>query len=205
MKYPDITALYAAVGDGHVSAASIVEKLLHLLGTQEQEFASLDVNPQPQINRSRSNDSGVEVVGVNDLLVKLARCCTPVPGDEITGFITKGSGVSVHRQDCLNVFDLQERQGDRFVEVRWSPGMNSLFLVNIQVEALDRARLLSDVTKALSDNAVNILHASVSTAKDRTAFSKFTFEMADASHLDAVLRSVKAVAGVYDVYRVTNN
>lgn len=205
MKFPDITALYAAVGDGHVSAASIVEKLLHLLGTQDQEFASLDVTPSPQISRPRSSDSGVEVVGVDDLLVKLARCCTPVPGDEITGFITKGSGVSVHRQDCLNVSDLHQRQGDRFVEVRWSPGANSLFLVNIQVEALDRARLLSDVTKALSDNAVNILHASVSTAKDRTAYSKFTFEMADASHLDAVLRSVKAVAGVYDVYRVTNN
>ena len=101
--------------------------------------------------------------------------------------------------------DLQNHQGDRFIPVRWSPGANSVFLVNIQVEALDRARLLSDVTKALSDNAVNILHASVSTAKDRTAFSKFTFEMADASHLDAVLRSVRAVEGVYDVYRVTNS
>ena len=205
MKYPDITALYAAVGDGHVSAASIVEKLLQLLGTQEQEFASLDVNPVPQLTRPRSSDSGVEVVGVDDLLVKLARCCTPVPGDEITGFITKGSGVSVHRHDCLNVADLRQRQGDRFVEVRWSPGANSFFVVNIQVEALDRARLLSDGTKALSDNAVNILHASVTTAKDRTALSKFTFEMADASHLETVLHSVRAVEGVYDVYRVTNN
>ncbi|MBM3704139.1 MAG: bifunctional (p)ppGpp synthetase/guanosine-3',5'-bis(diphosphate) 3'-pyrophosphohydrolase [Actinobacteria bacterium] len=205
MKYPDITALYAAVGDGHVSAASVVEKLLHLLGSEEQEFASLDTNLEPVKQRTRKSDSGVEVVGTEDLLVKLARCCTPVPGDAITGFITKGSGVSVHREDCINVVDLQLNQGDRFVEVRWSPGANSVFLVNIQVEALDRARLLSDVTKALSDNAVNILHASVSTAKDRTAFSKFTFEMADASHLDAVLRSVKAVAGVYDVYRVTNN
>lgn len=205
MKYPDITALYAAVGDGHVSAASVVEKLLHLLGSDEQEFASLDTNLEPVKQRTRKSDSGVEVVGTDDLLVKLARCCTPVPGDAITGFITKGSGVSVHRADCINVADLQLNQGDRFVEVRWSPGVNSVFLVNIQVEALDRARLLSDVTKALSDNAVNILHASVSTAKDRTAFSKFTFEMADASHLDAVLRSVKAVAGVYDVYRVTNN
>ncbi len=205
LKYPDITALYAAVGDGHVSAASVVEKLLNLLGVQEQEFASLDVNVDTSNIRRRKSDSGVEVIGVDDLLVKLARCCTPVPGDEIIGFITKGSGVSVHRQDCVNVSDLKEHQGDRFVDVRWSPGVNSIFLVNIQVEALDRARLLSDVTRALSDNAVNILHASVSTAKDRTAFSKFTFEMADASHLDAVLKSVRAVAGVYDVYRVTNN
>lgn len=205
MKYPDITALYAAVGDGHISAASVVEKLLHLLGAQDQEFASLDTPIPTPSARTRKSDSGVEVIGVDDLLVKLARCCTPVPGDAITGFITKGSGVSVHRNDCINVEDLRQNQGDRFVKVRWSPGANSIFLVNIQVEALDRARLLSDVTKALSDNAVNILHASVSTAKDRTAFSKFTFEMADASHLEAVLRSVKAVEGVYDVYRVTNN
>jgi GTP pyrophosphokinase len=205
LKYPDITALYAAVGDGHISAASVVEKLLNLLGVEEQEFASLDINVDSSIARKRSGDSGVEVIGVDDLLVKLARCCTPVPGDAITGFITKGSGVSVHREDCVNVGDLQEHQGDRFVPVRWTPGANSIFLVNIQVEALDRARLLSDVTRALSDNAVNILHASVSTAKDRTAFSKFTFEMADASHLEAVLKSVRAVAGVYDVYRVTNN
>ena len=205
LKYPDITALYAAVGDGHISAASVVEKLLNLLGVEEQEFASLDVNVDVSSSRKRISDSGVEVIGVDDLLVKLARCCTPVPGDEITGFITKGSGVSVHRQDCINVGDLQEHQGDRFVSVRWTPGANSIFLVNIQVEALDRARLLSDVTRALSDNAVNILHASVSTAKDRTAFSKFTFEMADASHLEAVLKSVRAVPGVYDVYRVTNN
>jgi GTP pyrophosphokinase len=205
LKYPDITALYAAVGDGHISAASVVEKLLNLLGVEEQEFASLDINVDSAIARKRSGDSGVEVIGVDDLLVKLARCCTPVPGDAITGFITKGSGVSVHREDCVNVGDLQEHQGDRFVPVRWTPGANSILLVNIQVEALDRARLLSDVTRALSDNAVNILHASVSTAKDRTAFSKFTFEMADASHLEAVLKSVRAVAGVYDVYRVTNN
>jgi len=205
LKYPDITALYAAVGDGHISAASVVEKLLNLLGVEEQEFASLDVNVDVSSSRKRLSDSGVEVIGVDDLLVKLARCCTPVPGDEITGFITKGSGVSVHRKDCINVGDLQEHQGDRFVSVRWTPGANSIFLVNIQVEALDRARLLSDVTRALSDNAVNILHASVSTAKDRTAFSKFTFEMADASHLEAVLKSVRAVPGVYDVYRVTNN
>ena len=205
LKYPDITALYAAVGDGHISAASVVEKLLNLLGVEEQEFASLDVNVDVSSSRKRISDSGVEVIGVDDLLVKLARCCTPVPGDEITGFITKGSGVSVHRQDCINVGDLQEHQGDRFVSVRWTPGANSIFLVNIQVEALDRARLLSDVTRALSDNAVNILHASVSTAKDRTAFSKFTFEMADASHLESVLKSVRAVPGVYDVYRVTNN
>jgi GTP pyrophosphokinase len=128
-----------------------------------------------------------------------------VPGDEITGFITKGSGVSVHRSDCINLEDLRLNQSDRIVAVAWNSDAKSLFLVNIQVEALDRSRLLSDVTKALSDQHVNILNASVHTTKDRTAYSRFTFEMADATHLDAVLAAVRSVDGVYDVYRVTNS
>ena len=143
--------------------------------------------------------------GVEDLLVKLARCCTPVPGDAITGFVTRGSGVSVHRSDCTNITDLRENQGDRLITVKWNSATKTLFLVNIQVEALDRARLLSDLTRTLSDQHVNILNAAVSTSKDRTALSRFTFEMADASHLDAVLSAVRSVEGVYDVYRVTNS
>ena len=153
----------------------------------------------------RSSSSGVIVEGVGDVLVKLARCCTPVPGDEITGFITRGSGVSVHRTNCVNVDDLKRHQGDRIVAVKWDPNAKSVYLVNIQVEALDRSRLLSDVTRALSDQQVNILSASVTTAKDRTAYSRFSFEMADTTHLDAVLSAVRSVDGVYDVYRVTNN
>jgi GTP pyrophosphokinase len=138
---------------------------------------------------------------VGDVLVKLARCCTPVPGDSILGFITKGSGVSVHRTDCINSDDLRLNQAERIVNVRWLAGAGSLFLVNIQVEALDRARLLADVTRTLSEQHVNILSASVSTSKDRVAISKFTFEMADATHLDSVLAAVRSVEGVYDVYR----
>ena len=147
----------------------------------------------------------MDVAGVEDLLVKLARCCTPVPGDAITGFVTRGSGVSVHRADCINIVDLQAHQGDRLVEVKWNAGEKTLFLVNIQVEALDRARLLSDITRTLSDQDVNILNAAVSTSRDRVAISRFTFEMADASHLDSVLSAVRNVEGVYDVYRITNN
>ena len=138
-------------------------------------------------------------------MVKLARCCTPVPGDEITGFVTRGSGVSVHRTDCINIVDLTQTQGDRIVRVKWNATAKSIFLVNIQVEALDRNRLLSDVTQALSDQHVNILNAAVSTSKDRVAISRFTFEMADASHLDSVIAAVRGIEGVYDVYRVTNN
>ena len=207
LHYPDIESLYSAVGDGHVSSQNVVDKLITTLGVDDSHE-----DPIPEVITGNAHfaselrsSSGVIVEGVGDVLVKLARCCTPVPGDDITGFITRGSGVSVHRTTCVNVDDLKRHQGDRIVAVKWDPHAKSVYLVNIQVEALDRARLLSDVTRALSDQQVNILSASVTTAKDRTAYSRFSFEMADASHLDSVLSAVRMVDGVYDVYRVTNN
>lgn len=207
LHYPDIESLYTAVGDGHVSSQNVVEKLTAMLGVDDSHEDPIPevVLGGTQFTPALRSTSGVIVEGVGDVLVKLARCCTPVPGDEITGFITRGSGVSVHRTSCVNVDDLKRNQGDRIVAVKWDPNAKSVYLVNIQVEALDRARLLSDVTRTLSDQQVNILSASVTTAKDRTAYSRFSFEMADATHLDAVLSAVRMVDGVYDVYRVTNN
>lgn len=205
MRYPDISALYAAVGDGHVSAASIVEKLVATMAVEDSHPEPTMVSSTTSAPVSRRSSNAIEVSGLDDVLVKLARCCTPVPGDEITGFITRGNGVSVHRADCVNAADLKEHQGDRIVAVSWLTGAGSIFLVNIQIEALDRSRLLSDVTRTLSDQHVNILSAAVSTSKDRTAISRFTFEMADATHLDAVLSAVRQIQGVYDVYRTTNN
>jgi GTP pyrophosphokinase len=123
-----------------------------------------------------------------------------VPGDDIVGFVTRGHGVSVHRSDCTNIPSL-ESQPQRFVGVHWAPTSNTVFLVNIAVEGLDRAGLLSDITRALSDQHVNILSATVSTTRDRVAASRFTFEMADPQHLGAVLASIRSVSGVYDAYR----
>lgn len=205
LHYQEVEDLYAAVGNGHVSAPSVVEKLAISIGqVVEEHDESLDHLFKRQAPTKR-NSSGVDVQGIDDVMVKLARCCTPVPGDSIIGFVTRGSGVSVHREDCINIVDLKEHQGDRMVGVRWNTTAKSLFMVNIQVEALDRAGLLSDITRTLSEQHVNILNASVNTAKDRTALSRFTFEMADALHLDAVLAAVRGVEGVYDVYRITNN
>ncbi|TRZ57260.1 MAG: bifunctional (p)ppGpp synthetase/guanosine-3',5'-bis(diphosphate) 3'-pyrophosphohydrolase [Streptomycetaceae bacterium] len=205
LHYSDIESLYSAVGDGHVSAASIIDKLIVALGGDDSHpEPTMDVLPTRAPAQRRSSNA-VDVEGADDVLVKLARCCTPVPGDQIMGFITKGSGVSIHRSDCVNADDLLTNQSDRVVKVTWRTGAGSIFLVNIQVEALDRASLLADVTRTLSDQHVNILSASVSTSKDRTAFSRFTFEMADATHLDAVLGAVRNIEGVYDVYRTTNN
>jgi guanosine-3',5'-bis(diphosphate) 3'-pyrophosphohydrolase len=206
MRYADVSALYAAVGEGRVSAQSVIEKLVRSLGglagaQEDLAEATLPAKaPQPRA----PGDPGVEVTGAPDVWVRLSRCCTPVPGDEITGFVTHGHGVSVHRADCTNLSHLTATQRERMVEVHWAPTDGSVFLVAIQVEALDRTRLLSDVTRVLSDQHVNILSATVTTSRDRTAYSRFTFEMGDPKHLGHVLRAVRAIDGVYDVYRVTS-
>ncbi len=206
LRFTDVSALYAAVGEGRVSAQSVVEKLVRALGgldgAQEDlaELALPTKAPQPR----KAGDSGVEVNGAPEVWVRLSRCCTPVPGDEIIGFVTHGHGVSVHRVDCVNLAHLSEVQRERMVDVHWAPTDGSVFLVAIQVEALDRTRLLSDVTRVLSDQHVNILSATVTTTRDRVAFSRFTFEMGDPKHLGHVLRAVRAIDGVYDVYRVTS-
>jgi GTP pyrophosphokinase len=201
MHYADIDALYSAVGDGHVSAASIIEKLVASIAAEDSHPEQTIEHIPTGVQATKRTSSAVEVEGVDDVLVKLARCCTPVPGDGIMGFITKGSGISVHRDDCINAGDLRTHQSERIVKVKWLAGAASIFLVNIQVEALDRSRLLADVTRTLSEQHVNILSAAVSTSKDRVAISRFTFEMADAKHLDSVLAAVRSIEGVYDVYR----
>lgn len=206
MRFADVSALYAAVGEGQASAASVVQRLVHSLGGEpaaEEDLAETARPGQPA-RRVRTGDPGVVVKGVDDVWVKLAKCCTPVPGDEILGFVTRGQGVSVHRTDCINVEALR-RQPERLVDVGWTHTSSQLFLVQIQVEALDRSRLLSDVTRVLSDHHVNILSASVSTSRDRVALSRFVFEMAEPSHLASVLAAVRKVEGVFDVYRVTGS
>jgi guanosine-3',5'-bis(diphosphate) 3'-pyrophosphohydrolase len=207
LRYPDVTGLYAAVGEGHVSAQAVVRRLIEMHGGEEgasEDLAEGVRLPATRERRKRAarGDAGVIVKGTSDVLAKLARCCTPVPGDEIIGWITRGAGVSVHRSDCANVENLKA-QPERIVEVEWAPTAQSVFLVAIQVEALDRARLLSDITRVLSDYHVNILSAALTTTRDRIAKSRFTFEMGDPTHLGHVLKAVRSVEGVFDVYRVT--
>jgi GTP pyrophosphokinase len=204
LRYADISALYAAVGEGQLSAQSVVQKLVHALGGPEGATDDLAETASPTRTPRRSlTDPGVVVKGATDVWVKLARCCTPVPGDPILGFVTRGNGVSVHRADCINVASLRTEE-HRFVDVEWAPQAGSVFLVAVQVEALDRTGLLSDVTRSLSDHHVNILSASVTTTRDRVAFSRFTFEMADPKHLGSLLNAVRSVEGVYDCYRVVS-
>jgi GTP diphosphokinase / guanosine-3',5'-bis(diphosphate) 3'-diphosphatase len=207
LRLTDVSALYAAVGEGNVGAQTVVRKIMDLFGGEEgaaEDLAEAVRIPTERERRKRQPraDAGVIVKGASDVWIKLAKCCTPVPGDKIMGFVTRGAGVSVHRADCTNAKALAAQQ-ERMVDVEWSPTAQSMFLVAIQVEALDRSRLLSDITRVLSDVHVNILSASVVTSRDRVAKSRFTFEMGDPKHLGHVLKAVRSVEGVFDAYRIT--
>ena len=198
----DIAELYEAIGTDSVTARQVVDLLVESAGGEEGSAEEIDDTSTPiQPVRSRVVDSGVAVDGASDVYVKLARCCTPVPPDEIVGFVTRGQGISVHRADCSNI--AAQKEPERLVKVHWAPTQASVFLVEIQVEALDRNSLLSDVTRVLSENHVNILSANVSTSTQRVAISRFAFEMGDARYLNHVLNQVRRIDGVYDVYRTS--
>jgi GTP diphosphokinase / guanosine-3',5'-bis(diphosphate) 3'-diphosphatase len=203
LKLGDQHALFTAVGQGHLSTQNVIEKVRIAHGLQDEpETEEIPVQVPKPFRGPRKASQGVLVKGSEDVLTKMARCCTPVPGDEITGFITRGEGVSIHRTDCSNVASLNQ---DRLVEVSWAADSRGVFLVQIQVEALDRSGLLSDITRVLSEGHVNILSATVSTGRDRTALSRYVFEMADPSHLDHLLNQIRRIEAVYDVYRVKNS
>ncbi|KFI72044.1 GTP pyrophosphokinase/Guanosine 3',5'-bis(Diphosphate)3'-pyrophosphohydrolase [Bifidobacterium minimum] len=197
-------AVFAAIGDGQISTQNVISHLVKDAGSDEvAEEVEQEALPLRKHSRSKTTSSmGVSVKGVGDVWVKLARCCTPVPGDSIIGFITRNDGVSVHRTDCQNMIDLQKHQPERVIDVQWT-STKGLFMVKIQVEALDRPHLLSDVTRVLSDHGVNIISGSISTGSDRVATSQFSFEMADPQHLTTVLAAVRKIDGVFDVYRIT--
>jgi len=134
-------------------------------------------------------------------MVRLSRCCTPVPGDEIMGFVTRGRGVSVHRTDCANAESLAQ-QAQRVIEVEWDHDQTATFVVSVEIAALDRSRLLRDVAQVLAEHHVNILTSASQTSSDRVARLRFDFELADPSHLDSLLKAVQRVDSVYDAYRV---
>ena len=204
LNFPNADAVFAAIGDGQISTQNVISHLVKDAGADEvDEEVEQEALPLKPIERKTSSSStGVSVKGVGDVWVKLARCCMPVPGDQIIGFVTRNQGVSVHRTDCQNMIDLKNKQPERVVEVEWT-STKGLFMVKIQVEALDRRNLLSDVTRVLSDHGVNIISGTIATGSDRVATSQFSFEMADPQHLNSLLAAVRKIDGVFDVYRIT--
>lgn len=207
MGYRDIGALYAAIGDNQISAQHVVQKIIDALGGDSgtEETLSEGVTPGASTRwdpTSAGSDVIVEGMGANDVWVKIAKCCTPVPGDPIVGFITRGQGVSVHSPDCPNAQALKRNHPERFINVSWGENASSNFLVKIQIKALDRSGLLGELSKVLSDYQVNILSGSMSTSSDRVATVRFTVEIAEPSHINATLNALRRVDGVFEAQRV---
>jgi len=203
MSYHDPDTLYAAVGEHHVSARAVVGRVVKALEELEP-----DAEVEAEIVRSRrprrdTGTVGVHVEGLDDMMVRLSRCCTPVPPDEIMGFVTRGRGVSVHRSDCANAVSLTADQADRLIDVDWDKDSSGHFVVSVEIKALDRPRLLRDIFGVLADNHVNVLATStVTSGVDQVATMRFEFEIGDPTHLEAMLRLLREVDSVYDVHRV---
>jgi len=201
MHYADLEALHVAIGENHVSAKAVVQRLQKELRSGEEQLPITTARPPERPRRSERRATGVHVEGLDDVMVRLSRCCTPVPGDEIMGFVTRGRGVSVHRTDCANAAGLVGH-AERVIEVEWDHDQPATFVVSVEVEALDRSRLLRDVAQVLSEYHVNILSCTSQTSTDRVAKFRFDFELADPNHLESILWAVKRVDSVYAAYRI---
>ncbi len=204
MNYRDLDTLFAAVGERHVSAKAVAERVAGMRvepAAEEELDDDLAAVPSPSV-LPRRTDQPVEVEGLDDVLVNLARCCKPVPPDEIIGFVTRGRGVSVHRAECSNAVSLSFEQGDRLIDVDWSTERTGAYCVTIEVKAFDRTRLLRDVANALSTGSVNILACETRTGADHISVMRFDFELSDGTHLDALLRTIRGIESVYNAYRV---
>ena len=202
MNYTDLDALHAAIGEGHVSARSVAQRLARELhGADREEQLPATVGPDLRSKQRRSATAGVYVEGLDDVVVRLSRCCTPVPGDQIVGFVTRGRGVSVHRADCANAATLATAEQERLIEVEWNRDGATVFVASVEVLAFDRSRLLADVTRLVSEHHLNIVASSSNTATDRVSRMHFDVELADPGHLDSLLSSLKQLDGVFDAYR----
>lgn len=212
LHYPDVDALYTAIGAGHVSAQHVAHQLVSLFGdTDDAVDALASRTPFSELEQSRiqhtkdsSTGTGILVEGSPDVMAKLAKCCQPVPGDEIFGFVTRGGGVSVHRTDCTNAEKLKS-EPERMMNVAWSNGNASsgAFAATLQLEALDRQGLLFELTRVFSDQNLNVLAMNSNRGDDHIATVRFTFSISDTKQLGQLMTSLRNTEGVFDVYRVT--
>lgn len=199
--FDDIDSLYMSVGENRTSPQTVSQRVARRLKPEDSaEAVVAERLPVPHRRRQRTVGD-VVVEGLEDMLVRMAKCCGPVPGDDIVGFVTVGRGVSVHRSDCANVGALT-MQSERMVDVAWAAEQTGTFFVWIQVEALDRTKLLRDVTAALSDYGANIHASSSVTGRDRIALLRYEIELSDREALELVLNGLRSIDGVYDAYRL---
>ncbi len=200
LGFADLDALHAAIGEGHCSPRTVVQRLQRDLDGGEVQLPTTALPTRRPTGRR--GGPGVYVEGLDDLMVRLSRCCTPVPGDPIIGFVTRGRGVSVHRADCVNAITLSGEDRERLIEVEWDEHRSGMFVAGVEVKALDRSQLLADVARVLAEHHVGIIASSSQASPDRVARMRFECELADVGHLDSVLTSIRGLEGVYDAYRL---
>jgi len=203
--------MLASVGAGVISAENVAHRIVERVRPKEEDdktqkgSPALAPLPLPDSEGATDSETGVRVVGSSGILTRLARCCTPMPGDEIVGYVSLGRGVVVHAAGCANARALRARDPERFVEVEWAVGEGRLFTVELLVEALDRMHLLKDITGTISDAGVNIISARVDTVEDRTALSRFAFRAGSVQHVEEVIRKIRGIPDVYGVQRVSRD
>ncbi len=203
LNYVDVDALHAAIGEHHVSSESVASRVARQLRSGDPDHEEqLPTTARTPRTRSERDTIGVHVEGLDDVMVRLAKCCTPVPGDEIMGFVTRGRGVSVHRTDCANAVSLSQGQGGRLIEVEWDEDGAGRFTAAVEITGLDRPRLLGETSSAFADADINILTCESRANADRVTTMRFEVEVSDPSHIDSVLRSVRRIDGVYEAHRI---
>ncbi len=196
--------LYAAVGYGGLSPAQVVTRLLERMKKEEPIIDSIAQVPDREMKRSvvsAKNNLGVHVVGVDNLLIRFSRCCNPVPGDDIIGFVTRGRGVSVHRKDCPNVLSMVD-EGNRMLEVEWEDTDNVSYQVDIEVTGLDRRGLINEVMNAVVETKTDITAVSGRADRRRIATMNLTIAIRNVDHLRSVVERIKRVKDIYAVRRV---
>ncbi len=201
MNLEDLDALFMAIDSNQISALAVVQRLSRELHGGDAEQLPTTVTRAPRANRTARRSAGVYVEGLDDVMIHLARCCSPVPGDPIMGFITQGRGVSIHRDDCSNAVALAHRLGERIIDVEWDGSTGGQYRAVLEVMAFDRSRLLLDVSKIVAEYHLNIISSSTTTSGSRIVRMVFDVELADPAHLSSLLAALKGVDGVFDAFR----
>ena len=209
LHYPDVDSLYAAIGSGNIAAGNVANRLIATFGDADDAADTLAARtPLSELVTAKSQvvdgGAGILVDGSPDVMAKLAKCCMPVPGDQIFGFVTRGGGVSVHRTDCTNANKLRE-EPERLVSVAWaSEGPGSVFQVTLQLEALDRNGLLMELTRVINEQRVSVVAMNSHASEDHVATVRFTFTVSNTKQLGSLMTQLRNAEGVFDVYRVTS-
>ena len=203
-KYKDLDEMYAAVGFGANTATKVISRMLIEYRKENQEEGLEEkLEELSQIRaekKTKASSNGIIVKGIDNCLVKLSKCCNPLPGDEIIGYITKGRGVSVHRKDCTNVKDLIKEE-NRIIEVKWEEEKKAQYNVDIDIFANDRIGLLADIVKQITNSKVNIMAVNTKTSKDRIAVIGITLETKNLDELNNIIKAIRKVDSVYEVDR----